>query len=205
MHSLTRSMYQPRYLLSKLRLVFNLNYLLTCCSQSLFSALILSAFFYGYPFFQLPGGYLATRLNAKYVLGIGILLASILSLLTPLATTATTSIVPLVTVRVLQGFAEVCVCVWGGGACSSIHDLYYNLQSASIPSTHALVAKWSPPLERSRMSFICGSGIIVGSIATFPLSGWLCKCGFAGGWPSVFYVSGKSCDACSDVKLMQVV
>ena len=49
------------------------------------------------------------------------------------------------------------------------------------------------------MSFISGSGIIVGSIATFPLTGWLCKCGFAGGWPSVFYISGKSCDAHMDV------
>ena len=50
------------------------------------------------------------------------------------------------------------------------------------------------------MSFISGSGIIVGSIATFPLTGWLCKCGFAGGWPSVFYISGKSCIVCTVVK-----
>jgi ACS family sodium-dependent inorganic phosphate cotransporter-like MFS transporter 5 len=131
-------------------------------------ALILSAFFYAYPLFQLPGGYISTRLSAKYMIGVGIFVASILSLLTPLAVTMTTSIAPLVTVRVLQGLAE----------------------SACMPSFHSLVAKWAPPLERSRMTFISGSGVLVGCSATLPLAGWLCNCGFAGGWPSVFYVSG---------------
>jgi ACS family sodium-dependent inorganic phosphate cotransporter-like MFS transporter 5 len=40
------------------------------------------------------------------------------------------------------------------------------------------------------MSTLCDCGEIVGSIVIFPLAGYLCKCGFAGGWPSVFYVSG---------------
>ena len=99
--------------------------------------------------------------------------------------------------------ACVCACVRAcvrACVCSVIHGLYYNLQSVCVPSTIALVAKWSPPLERSRMMFVSGSGVLVGSIATFPLTGWLCKCGFDGGWPSVFYISGKSCNAYMDVK-----
>ena len=40
------------------------------------------------------------------------------------------------------------------------------------------------------MMMIMGSGVLIGSLSSFPLTGWLCKCGFAGGWPSVFYVSG---------------
>ena len=35
------------------------------------------------------------------------------------------------------------------------------------------------------------AGSQVGTIISYPLSGWLCANGFAGGWPSVFYVFGN--------------
>ena len=56
---------------------------------------------------------------------------------------------------------------------------------------HALLGKWAPPLERSRMATIALCGGYFGNVVAFPLSGLLCQCGFAGGWPSVFYLFGE--------------
>src|ERR1700726_1392226 len=48
--------------------------------------LILSSFFWGYLWFQLPGGLLADRFGGKRVLGVGVALWSIATFLTPIAT-----------------------------------------------------------------------------------------------------------------------
>ena len=61
----------------------------------------------------------------------------------------------------------------------------------TFPSINTLLGKWAPPLERSRMVTITGSGLFFGNVIAFPLSGVLCQCGFAGGWPSVFYLFGE--------------
>ena len=98
---------------------------------------VLSSFFYGYILTQIPGGFLATRFSGKHVFGLGVVLTSVLTLLTPVA--ATTNIWLLVALRVLEGICEVrwwgcmsrlvyvrmyvqhSVCVWGcvggGGGC----------------------------------------------------------------------------------------
>lgn len=46
-------------------------------------AMILGSFFYGYCITQIPGGMLAQRYSAKYVLGIGILISAIFTILSP--------------------------------------------------------------------------------------------------------------------------
>ena len=66
---------------------------------------VLSSFYYGYIITQVPGGYLADRFGGKHIFGIGILLTSLLTVLTPLA--AELHIVALIVLRVLEGFFEV--------------------------------------------------------------------------------------------------
>ena len=101
---------------------------------------VLSSFFYGYILTQIPGGFLATRFSGKHVFGLGVVLTSVLTLLTPVA--ATTNIWLLVALRVLEGICEVrwwvcmsrlvyvrmyvqhsvcvCGCVGGGGGCVNV-------------------------------------------------------------------------------------
>lgn len=66
---------------------------------------MLAAFFYGYLVTQLPGGWLAQKVGGKWVFGVGIVMTSVFTLLTPLA--ADTSVWVLVAVRILEGFFEV--------------------------------------------------------------------------------------------------
>ena len=66
---------------------------------------ILSSFFYGYIFTQVPGGWLATKFGGKWVFGIGVVMTSVFTLFTPLA--ANHSVGLLIAVRVLEGFFEV--------------------------------------------------------------------------------------------------
>ena len=66
---------------------------------------ILGAFFYGYIFTQIPGGYLATKFGGKRIFLIGIAATSVMTLLTPFLTHQ--GIGFLITTRVLEGLFEV--------------------------------------------------------------------------------------------------
>ena len=66
---------------------------------------VLSSFFYGYIFTQIPGGWIATRFGGKYVFGVGVLVTSVLTLITPQM--AYINLWALVAVRVIIGFFEV--------------------------------------------------------------------------------------------------
>lgn len=57
----------------------------------------------------------------------------------------------------------------------------------SFPSINTVYAKWSPPLERSRISGFGISGCFTGTVIALLVSGWL-SVNF--GWQSIFYVFG---------------
>lgn len=67
--------------------------------------LLLSSFFYGYITTQLLGGWLAPRMGAGKLYGLGILATAILTLLTPVIANA--GLAPLVAIRILEGVFEV--------------------------------------------------------------------------------------------------
>ncbi|XP_031835533.1 putative inorganic phosphate cotransporter protein picot isoform X1 [Nomia melanderi] len=127
---------------------------------------LLSSFFYGYVITQIPFGILAKRYGSKYFLGVGMLINSVFGLLVPVS--ARKGYYWLMGVRFIQGLGE----------------------GPIVPCTHAMLAKWIPPNERSRMGAFVYAGAQFGTVISMPLSGILSEYGFDGGWPSIFYVFG---------------
>lgn len=124
-------------------------------------------------------------------LGWGMLLNSVFAFVVPVAARAQNGgVVWLCVIRFIQGLGE----------------------GPIVPCTHAMLAKWIPPNERSRMgaavyagmcdlkrfcephilnfSLFLYTGAQFGTIISMPLSGLLAEYGFDGGWPSIFYVFG---------------
>lgn len=67
--------------------------------------IVLGSFYYGYVLTQIPGGLLAEKYGAKWIFGLGILLSSILCLITPLM--ARWSVWALILTRAVEGLGEV--------------------------------------------------------------------------------------------------
>uniref|UniRef100_A0A3P9H8S6 Sialin n=1 Tax=Oryzias latipes TaxID=8090 RepID=A0A3P9H8S6_ORYLA len=124
---------------------------------------ILGSFFYGYILTQIPGGYMAGRFGAKWLMGFGILGTAVFTLLTPLAADLGASY--LIAVRVLEGIGE----------------------GVSFPAMYTMWAAWAPPLERSRLLTISYLGAQLGTVISLPVSGQIC---FYLGWTYVFYIFG---------------
>ncbi|KAG0718549.1 Sialin [Chionoecetes opilio] len=128
--------------------------------------LILGSFFYGYLVTNIPGGRAAEYFGGKRVLGFGILLTAVFTVLSPLCARLSTGL--FIAVRVLEGLFE----------------------GVTFPAMNILLATWIPPMERAKFSSLVFAGAQFGTVVTLPVSGWLCESGFLGGWPAVFYVFG---------------
>ncbi|GIY75448.1 hypothetical protein CEXT_252182 [Caerostris extrusa] len=128
-------------------------------------SVILGSFFYGYIFTQIPGGFIAEKYGAKWLYGIGVLITSVFTLLTPYA--AHWGVGPLVAVRAIEGLGE----------------------GVTFPAMNAMIGRWAPKMERSRMAAIIYSGAAVGNVFSFALSGYISA---TIGWPSVFYIFGAA-------------
>lgn len=124
--------------------------------------LVLSSFFYGYIITQLPGGMLAKRFPAHHVFGFAIGICAILTLLTPVMAMDLPS---MILIRVVEGL----------------------VLGVTFPATMGILSRWSPVMERSRMTMICNAGIYFGTVIAMSGAGILSD---IYGWQSVFYVSG---------------
>ncbi|XP_055864600.1 sialin-like isoform X1 [Biomphalaria glabrata] len=127
---------------------------------------MLSIFYYGYIITQIPSGWLASRYGGKRIWGVSMLICSVCSLLTPLC--ARSHVYLVYAVRFILGLGA----------------------AVSFPCIQAMLGKWAPPFERSKLSSFILSGIPVGSITTFAFASLLCQYGFDNGWGSIFYLSG---------------
>ncbi|XP_070491885.1 putative inorganic phosphate cotransporter [Chironomus tepperi] len=123
---------------------------------------ILSSFFYGYVITQIPFGILAKKYGSLGFLGWGMFINSVFGFLVPVS--AHMGVTWLIIVRFIQGLGE----------------------GPIVPCTHALLAKWIPPNERSRLGAMVYAGAQFGTIISMPLSGILAQYS----WPSIFYVFG---------------
>ncbi|XP_077857024.1 putative small intestine urate exporter isoform X2 [Macaca mulatta] len=131
--------------------------------------IILSSLNYGSFLAPIPSGYVAGIFGAKYVVGAGLFISSFLTLFIPLAANAGVAL--LIVLRIVQGIAQVMV----------------------LTGQYSIWVKWAPPLERSQLTTIAGSGSMLGSFIVLLVGGLLCQ---TIGWPYVFYIFGGIGCAC---------
>ncbi|XP_027457988.1 sodium-dependent phosphate transport protein 3 isoform X2 [Zalophus californianus] len=132
--------------------------------------IIFSSISYGIIVTLIPSGYLAGIFGAKQMLGAGLLISSLLTLFMPLA--ADFGVILVIVIRTIQGMAQGMA--WTG--------------------QFTIWAKWAPPLERSKLTSIAGSGAAFGSFIILCVGGLISQ---ALGWPFIFYIFGSiGCVCC---------
>jgi len=129
--------------------------------------LLLGAFFWGYIIPQVVLGVMFDKFGAKWIYFACITMCVVTTCITPVAARAGSGF--LFAVRVILGF----------------------FQAPTMACAQYMVKKWAPLQERSALAFVVFVGNFLGNIVTFNLGSYLCEHGFAGGWPSVFYVTGS--------------
>jgi len=101
---------------------------------------ILSSFFFGYLLMQLGGGWLADRVGGKLILGLGVLVWSLFTFVTPLA--ALFGISVLILTRIGMGVGE----------------------AVTFPSIYSMFSRWIPAQDRSRAVAFTNSAIPIGTV-----------------------------------------
>ncbi len=127
--------------------------------------IVLSAFFWGYIWPQLLGGWMADRFGGYSVLAFGVAIWSLATLLTPPA--AALSLGALLAARVMLGLGE----------------------GVNFPAIHSLTARWTLTAERARVIALNFSGMYVGTVLALTAAPWII---LHFGWPAVFYISGAA-------------
>lgn len=124
---------------------------------------VLSSFFIGYLFAQIPGSWVTNRYGGRIVLGVSLIWWSLVTVVTPIA--AMSSLGLLIFARIAMGLGEAAV----------------------TPCLYNLAARWLPAHERARSITTMIGGIPMGTLAALLMSGWLLE---RFSWPVMFYVFG---------------
>ncbi|XP_014231396.1 putative inorganic phosphate cotransporter [Trichogramma pretiosum] len=143
-------------------------------------ALILSSFFWGYLLIQVPSRYFVRRYGAQRLFSVGLCCSSCVNFSIPLIV-AYGDYVALCAARLIIGLCHACFY-----AC-----------------THALLLKWAPPFERSRMSSVITGAGFFGTIVAMASSGLIAASSL--GWPGIFYIFGSLGLLCSFVIFFKIV
>ena len=126
--------------------------------------LVQSAFFWGYAFTQIPGGYLAQKFGGRFVLFAGVMLWSFGTLIAPAC--ANFSFTALLVSRFLVGLGE----------------------GVAPSAATGVLAKGVPGSQRSAATTATFGGLDVGSLSGLIVAPPIIL--FLGGWPAVFYLFG---------------
>ncbi len=125
--------------------------------------LVLSTFYVGYLLMQIYGGRLADRYGGKLVLGLGVLVWSVFTILTP--PTAYIGLGALLVARIGMGLGE----------------------AVTFPSVYSLVTRWIPNTEKSKAIALNASGIPIGTVFALIATPLIVQ---ALGWQWAFYLFG---------------
>tara|TARA_X000000950_G_scaffold195409_1_gene235408 strand:- start:2194 stop:3465 length:1272 start_codon:yes stop_codon:yes gene_type:complete len=125
--------------------------------------LILGSFYIGYMITMTVGGYLADKYGGKKVLGYGLIIWSLLTIVTPFFAYA--GIWWLIFVRILMGLGE----------------------GITFPSWHSIYARWIPFKERTRAVGFTNSGIAAGTVFGYVVAAIIIS---NYSWEWVFYSFG---------------
>mgnify|MGYP001158774412 FL=1 len=124
---------------------------------------ILASFYIGYLLMQIWGGRLADRFGGKLILGLGVLIWSLFTILTPAA--AFVGLLGLFVARIGMGLGE----------------------AVTFPSVYSLVTRWFPTTERSKAIALNASGIPIGTVFALVVTPIIV---LYLGWEWAFYLFG---------------
>ena len=125
--------------------------------------IILGSFYFGYMITMILGGYLADKYGGKKVLGYGLLIWSLITIITQFF--AYSGLWWLILIRVLMGLGE----------------------GITFPSWHSIYARWIPFNERTRAVAFTNSGIAAGTVFGYVVSAAIIS---NYSWEWVFYSFG---------------
>ena len=126
--------------------------------------LILGSFYYGYVCTQIVGGRATELSSVKYITGVSLLLAGLLTCVTPIAS------------------------YWDYRALLAVRIVMGLVMGVSFPAGYALLRAWAPPTERSTAISLALSACNIGTAITMPMASAIIS-GIS--WKAVFYIQGS--------------